>query len=190
MKTILILLLIFVIIEIPTCFGMGLIFKKMNLDFNKGIIPFYNKIILINKYRIPQYNLILIFIPIISIYTNYLIYKEICKQYKKDKAYVIELTLFPFIYNIFLGIELKEEPKEKEKPIKDEYTWYPKQKEKSSTIYKATRNDLKTQIEIDNNIIETKKIQRKEKDNKKECPNCKAKIPEYAQICPVCGTKI
>ena len=67
MKTLLILLLIFILLEIPISYGMGLIFKKLGLDFKKGIIPFYNKIILIKQYELPQYHLILIFIPLVGL---------------------------------------------------------------------------------------------------------------------------
>ena len=49
MKTLLIVLLMFILLEIPISYGMGLIFKKLGFDLKKGIIPFYNKIILIKK---------------------------------------------------------------------------------------------------------------------------------------------
>lgn len=190
------ILLLILLIEIPTCIGMGLIFKKMNLEFLKGLIPIYNKIILINKFKLPQYNIILVFIPIISIYSSFLIYKKICDKYKKDTLYVIELTFFPFIFNIFLGLEMTE-PDEKEIIVKeekkeDEYIWgIPR--EKNQTIYKVTRNNQLENINIklnkDNEIIEDDKTTKKTKKNRKECPNCKSKIPENLEVCPVCGTK-
>lgn len=203
MQLVLVLIIIFIIFEIPTCFGMGLIFKKMNLDPKKGMIPFYNKMILINKYKLPSYHITLIFIPVIGLYTNYCMYSKICKEYNKDKLYVLELTLFPFIFNIFLGLELKQEgidnSEEKkdlnEKEIKDEYIWYPKQKEKSDTIYKASRNNLNAKVNItiqkNNEIIDNKRqIIKKEKTNTKICPKCGTKVPETSEICFVCGTKL
>lgn len=214
MEIILIILILFIILEIPTSIGMGLIFKKTNLGFTKGIIPFYNKIILIKEYKLPQYNFILIFIPLIGLYTNYLIYKEICKKYKKDKLYVLELTIFPFVFNIFLGLELKSEEKEEiddyfenqkslnekqkaeEKPeIKDEYIWLPKQQIKSDTVYKASRNKLNAKVNINikenNEIINNyKKVNQKEKEILKICPNCGAKIYKEQETCYICGTKL
>lgn len=202
METLVILIIIFSLIS---CIGMGLIFKKMNLGFIKGIIPFYNKMILINKYTIPPYHFILMFIPIAMMYTNYKIYKKICEEYNKDSLYVIELTLFPFVYNFFLGVELeqakipKKEVKKKENKIEktkekeeqeDEYVWHPKEKFKNNTVYKATRNDLNTSINIDNEIIEDKVKIRKTKENERRCPNCNAKISDNAEICQVCGTKL
>ncbi len=195
-----ILITLIIIFGLISCIGMGLIFKKMNLGFIKGIIPFYNKIILINKYTMPPFHFILVFIPIAMIYTNYKIYKKICEQYKKDSLYVIELTLFPFVYNFFLGIELEQEkpkkeikPKENKKiekePEEDEYIWHPKEKFKNNVVYKATRNDISTSINIDNTIIEDKKI-RKTKENERRCPNCNAKISDNAEICQVCGTTL
>ena len=83
MRTLLIILLLFILFEIPTSYGMGLIFKKLGYDFKKGIIPFYNKIILIKEYNLPQYHLLLIFIPLVGLYTNYLIYKN-------DRNYIID----------------------------------------------------------------------------------------------------
>ena len=196
METLIILIIIFGLIS---CLGMGLIFKKMNLGFINGIIPFYNKIILINKYTIPPYHFILIFIPIANIYTNYKIYKKICEEKNKDKLYVIELTLFPFVYNFFLAAELEQEkpkkfikPKESKKETEtkeDEYTWHPKEKFKNNNVYKATRNDLNTSINIDNTIIEDKKI-KMTKENEKRCPNCNAKVSQDAEVCQVCGTNL
>lgn len=207
MDPIMILIIVLVIFEIPTCLGMGLIFKKMNLDFNKGIIPFYNKIILINKYKLPAYHLTLIFIPLIGLYTNYVIYSKICKEYNKDFLYVIELTFFPFVYNIFLGMELTQKIEENEtnsdnqtkikekEEKKDEYIWYTKEKIKSDTVYKATRNNLNATVNIKLNkndeIIDNKNTtMKKTKENETKCPNCGSKVSKNADICFVCGTKL
>lgn len=214
MRIFLIILVLFIIFEIPTCIGMGLIFKKKKLNFKKGIIPFYNKIILINYYKLPQYHLILIFIPIVSIYTNYLIYSKMCKEHNKEFLYILELTFFPFIYNIFLGLELKEKGNytqvdnyfedqknlyetrgEKQEKIEDEYVWYPKKINKSNTVYKASRNKLNARVNINleknNNIIDNKKKKTKiNENNTKICPNCGAKISDDTKVCYICGTKL
>ena len=199
MGTIIFLIVIF---EFLSCVGMGLIFKKINLGFIKGIIPFYNKIVLIGRYSLPPFHLIFIFIPILSIYTNYKIYKRLCDEFKKDSLYVIELTMFPFVYNFFLGFELeqqkqeeniKEEEEEKQEYDASEYTWQPKQSLKSDTVYKATRNNFagKVSIKKDNEIIDGKKSSKKNNNsNKKQCPNCDAKVSESAKVCPVCGTTL
>lgn len=199
-------IILFIIFEILSCLGMGLIFKKMNLGFIKGIIPFYNKLILIKKYTLPPFHFLLIFIPLISIYTSYKIYKKICEQYNKDSFYAVELTIFPFVYNFFLGLELpqekKEDPKQEIEEItektkeeqEDIYTWHPKEILKTNTVYKASRNNFggKVNIKINENdgIIDEKKIIKKQKENKKECPNCGSKINETAKTCPVCGTNL
>lgn len=199
-------IILIIIFSILSCLGMGLIFKKMGLGFIKGIIPFYNKIVLIKKYTLPPFHFLLVFIPIVSLYTNYKIYKAICEQYKKDSFYAIELTIFPFVYNFFLGLELpqekpviKEKPKkevqeEKEEEKEDIYTWHPKEVLKSNTVYKAQRNNFGGKVNItlnDNNgIIDERKITRKQKENKKECPNCGSKINDKAKTCPVCGTNL
>lgn len=210
MEILLALIIIYIIFTIPSCFGTALIFKKMNLSFKKGLIPFYNKIILIQKYKLPQYHLILIFIPFIRLYSNFLINDKLSKQYKKDKIYTLELTFLPFIYNIFLGLEINKKQEQtsnyfedqktiyqdKEKKIEDDYLWHPKQKVKSDTIYKASRNKLNAKVNINiqktNEIIDNKKqiIIKKEKENKKICPNCGAKINEKAEICFICGTEL
>lgn len=199
-------IILFIIFEILSCLGMGLIFKKMGLGFIKGIIPFYNKLILIKKYTLPPFHFLLVFIPLISIYTSYKIYKKICEQYNKDSFYAVELAIFPFVYNFFLGLELPQE-KQEEKEIKNEeteeepkkieediYTWHPKEMLKSNTVYKASRNNFggKVNIKLNNNneIIDNKKPSKKQKENKKECPNCSAKINESAKTCPVCGTTL
>lgn len=187
MNLILVILIIFILVEIPISIGMGLIFKKINLEFKKGIIPFLNKIELIKHYRLPMYHLILIFIPIIGLYTNYEIYKMICKQTKKEFMYVLELTFFPFIYNIILGLELKEqneknidnyfedqknlyqkEPKEK-KETKDEYVWKPIKKTKANNVYKASRNKTINKKNKNEEII----------DNKKEIEGIKKNKTQY-----------
>ena len=204
-----IFIVLIIIFEIISCLGMGLIFKKMGLGFIKGIIPFYNKIILVKKYTLPPYHFIFVFIPVVFIYTNYKIYKKICEQYNKDSFYAIELTLFPFVYNFFLAAELpqekpvvkeeikkeeSEETKEDTEEQEDIYTWHPKEILKNNTVYKASRNNFggKVNIKINENdgIIDEKKITRKQKENKKECPNCGAKINESAKTCPVCGTTL
>lgn len=209
MKTLLIILLLFVLLEIPTSYGMGLIFKKLGLEQKKGLIPFYNKIILIKQYNLPQYHLILIFIPVIGLYTNYIIYKRIIKNHELDNSYIMQLTLFPFVFNIFLGTELKQEEikenTEKEKNIeeieedkeetKDEYVWHPKKSMKSDVVYKASRNKLnaKVNINIENNdeIIDNKKNKKeKEIENPKICPNCGAKNKSKSDTCYICGTKL
>ena len=198
-------IILFIIFEILSCLGMGLIFKKMNLGFIKGIIPFYNKLILIKKYTLPPFHFLLVFIPLISIYTSYKIYKKICEQYNKDSFYAVELAIFPFVYNFFLGLELPQEKQEEKKEIQEEteepkkieediYTWHPKEMLKSNTVYKASRNNFGGKVNIklnDNNeIIDNKKPSKKQKENKKECPNCSAKINESAKTCPVCGTTL
>lgn len=199
-------IILFIIFEILSCLGMGLIFKKMNLGFIKGIIPFYNKLILIKKYTLPPFHFLLVFIPLISIYTSYKIYKKICEQYNKDSFYAVELAIFPFVYNFFLGLELPQEKQEEKKEMQEEteeetkkieediYTWHPKEMLKSNTVYKASRNNFggKINIKLNNNneIIDNKKPSKKQKENKKECPNCSAKINESAKTCPVCGTTL
>lgn len=203
-----IILIILILLEIPTSYGMGLIFKKINLDFKKGIIPFYNKIILIKKYNLPQYHLMLIFIPIVGLYTNFIIYTKILN--KKDFNYILKLTLLPFIYNIKLGkenIQKKEnienyfeDQKElyskeqiKEQIKQDEYTWHMKPEIKSDTIYKASRNTLSAKVNLNinsNNKIIDKKPTKKTKENTITCPKCGATLPEETEICFVCGTKI
>ena len=210
MKTLLIVLLMFILLEIPISYGMGLIFKKLGFDLKKGIIPFYNKIILIKQYELPQYHLILIFIPFIGLYTNYLIYKRIINKHNMDKSYIMQLTLFPFVYNIFLGVELKQEaPKEKienyfedqkniydidlpdEEEKKDEYVWHPKKSIKSNVVYKASRNNLNAKVNIANNeIIDNRKNKTSETDDTKICPNCGAKVKVQANTCYICGTKL
>jgi len=213
MQIILAILIIFILFEIPTCIGMGLIFKKTGLDVKKGLIPFYNKIILIKKYRLPQYHLILTFIPLIGIYTNFYIYKELTKKYNKNIIYILELTFLPFIFNILFGLEIQEQQEEHidnyledqkdiyedkeihKEEINDEYIWYAKPKIKNNTIYKASRNNLNAKVNINvknnNEIIDNKKNNdKKEKENLKICPNCGTKIPENTEICFVCGTKL
>lgn len=213
MKIILVLLILLIIFEIPICIGMGLIFKGIKLDFKKGLIPFYNKIILIDKYKLPAYHMTLTFIPIIGLYTNYLIYKRICKIYDKEFLYVLELTFFPFIYNIFLGLELKSKITEENNYFEDQkqiynqketseetiendnkYIWQPKQNE-SDTVYKVSRNNLNSKVNValvkNNEIIDNKKIiNKREKANQKICPKCGTKVSENTEICFVCGTKL
>lgn len=201
-----IVVILFIIFVILSCIGMGLIFQKMNLGFVKGIIPFYNKLTLIKKYTLPPFHFLLVFIPGIWIYTSYAIYKKICEQYNKDSFYAVELAIFPFVYNFFLGLELPQE-KQEEKEIQNEeieeepkkveediYTWHPKEMLKSNTVYKAARNNLggKVNIKVNDNseIIDEKRKIKKQKENKKECPNCSAKINESAKTCPVCGTTL
>lgn len=197
MNIVLILLIVFIILEIPTCMGMKLIFKKLNLNENIGVIPFYNRIVLIKKYNLPMYHMTLIFIPIIGLFTNYMIYSQMAKEYKLEKLYVIELTLFPFVYNFFLGSELKQEEKQEQQneiEEKDEYTWKPVEKEKSSSVYKASRNSLNAKVNVklnnNENIIDNKEKFKKYKENQKTCPNCGAKVPQKTEICFVCGTKV
>lgn len=210
MTLIYVLIILYIILLIPTQIGWGYIYKKMGLNFYIGLIPFYNKIKLINHYKIPEYDIVLVFVPILSLYTDYLIYKNICAQYKKEFLYVIELTFFPFVYNFFLAFDIKNKPKEKvenyfedqkniynikeeeeRKKIIDEYTYKPK-KIKYDGVYKATRNNLNAKININveknNEIINNKKT--KEKNNTKICPNCGAQIKENTKICYICGTKL
>lgn len=198
METLLIILIIISLFGIPSCIGMGIIFKKMNLSFTKGIIPYYNRIILINKYNLPKYNIILSFIPIIDIYTKYQIYKSLGKEYKKNTIEVLELTLFPFIFNILVGLDLKkieqEEIKET-KVVKDDFMWYPKQKVKSDTVYKASRNKMSAKVDLkvnkNNEIINNKKqTKTREIENPKICPNCGTKQSDNSEVCYICGTKL
>ena len=214
MEMLLVFFTIFILFEIPSCIGMGLIFKKKNLNFKKGIIPFYNKIILIKYYKLPQFHMLLTFIPIINIYTNYCIYKELGKQYKKGFIDILELTFFPFIFNIFLGLEIKQESKEQAEDFfenqnelynnnvikeqidnqKEEYNWFPKPKIKSDTVYKASRNSLNAKVNINiqanDEIIDNKSMKQKENNNLKTCPNCGAKVPKNIETCFICGTKL
>lgn len=216
MKGILIVLVIIIILEIPILYGLGLIFKKIKLDFKKGITPFYNKYILINKYKLPQYHLILMFIPIINLYTNFMINIKLCKQFSKDSNYVLKLTFLPFIYNILFGIEVKNEnnleninnyfedqkniyenknkDESETKKIKDEYVWVKKKPKKNETIYKATRNSINARVNINNQknqeIIEKNTDEtNKNKEELKVCPNCKSKIKKETEICYICGKK-
>lgn len=213
MDAIYVLILLYLLFLIPEQIGWGLIFKKMGLSFNDGIIPFYNKIKLINKYKLPQFNIAIVFIPLLNIYTNYIIYKKICKQYHKEKLYVVELTFFPFIYNFFLAFEIKKtqtrneyledqkslyETKEEKKVIpQDEYIWHPKKENIYTGVYKATRNKLNTKIILEENKKEKKdteiinnKKEKKLKIETKECPNCNSKLDINEEICHICGKKI
>lgn len=195
-------IILLILLEIPCCFGMGLIFKKMNLDFIKGLIPIYNKIILIKEFKLPNYHLMLIFIPILFIYSNFEINKKICERYNKDFIYVLELTFFPFIFNILFSFELKlnsiDSENSSDSSVKvvdepDDYTWHPKVN-KSDTIYKASRNKLNSKVNIittnNDEIIETKSDLKKVKDNTIKCPNCGSQIPDNLEVCFVCGTKL
>lgn len=214
MEMLLVFLTIFILFEILTCLGMGLIFKKKNLDFKKGIIPFYNKIILIKHYKLPQFHMLLTFIPIINMFTNFCIYKKLAEQYKKGFIDILELTFFPFIFNIFLGLEIKQESKEQAEDFfenqkelynkneteeeinnqKEEYNWFPKPKIKSDTVYKASRNSLNAKVNINiqanDEIIDNKSMKQKENNNLKTCPKCGAKVPKNIETCFICGTKL
>ena len=147
------LLFLLVLFELPICFGMGLIFKKMGLEFKYGVIPFYNKIILIKRYKLPQYHLIFIFIPLLFIYTNFLINKGLVKENNRNSFDVLKLTFLPFIFNILFALDLNEKSVETEKvdskeKVVDDYYWYPKQKIKSDTVYKASRNKMSAKVDI------------------------------------------
>ncbi len=197
METLIVLIIIFGFLS---CIGMGLIFKKLNLGFVKGIIPFYNKIVLINRYSLPPFHLIFVFIPLVCIYTNYKIYKRLCSEFNKDSLYVIELTMFPFVYNFFLGFELEQRKQEvvesnndeekKEEYDASEYTWQPKQVLKSNTVYKASRNNFSGSINKSDEIIESKKLEKKDSVGKKQCSNCGAKVSDSSKVCPVCGSTL
>lgn len=211
MRLILVFLIIYIIFEIPISIGMGLIFKKLKLDCKKGLIPIYNRLILIKYYKLPKYHLALAFIPLIFLYTNYLINEKLTKQFNKDLLYIIKLTLLPFIYNIFFALEIEEPQQEnidnyfedqkniykkedvKKEEVKDEYIWQPKKIEKSNTVYKATRNNISAKVNIEktNNtdIIDNKK-DKKLKQDIIECPKCHAKLKEDVEICFLCGTKL
>lgn len=196
------LFILFLVFEVPVCIGMGMIFKKMNLEFKKGIIPFYNKIVLIEKFNLPQFHLILIFVPVLFLYTNFLIYKHICDKYNKGFLYVLELTFFPFIFNILLALDLKSsleivdetiEPESKEEVKVDDYVWHPKTGVKSDTVYKASRNKLNAKVNIkiskSDEIIDNKSDVKK-KGNVKVCPKCGSQLASNVEVCFVCGTKL
>lgn len=195
-------LILFLIFAVPVCIGMGMIFKKMNLDFKKGVIPFYNKIVLIKKFNLPQYHLILIFIPVLFLYTNFLIYKQICDKYNKNSLYVLELTFFPFIFNILLALDLKGSSEMVDETLKsetkeeikvDDYVWHPKAGVKSDTVYKASRNKLNAKVNIKiskNDEIIYNKSDVKKKENAKVCPKCGSQLASNVEVCFVCGTKL
>ena len=139
------------------------------------------------------------------------------KQYQKDFTYLLELTFMPFVFNIFFGLEIKgKAPKEKidnyfedqkemyekesqqekteKKEEKDEYIWFAPKKIKNDTIYKASKNKINAEVKINikpnDEIIEKKQENKKQKENTITCPKCGTRIPENTEVCFVCGTKI
>jgi len=214
MRIILVFLIIYIIFEIPISIGMGMIFKKMNLDYKKGLIPIYNRLILIKHFKLEQYHMALAFIPIISLYTNYVINEKLTKKFNKELLYIIKLTLMPFVFNIFFALDINEiqqenidnyfedqkniyQQDEEEKPkMQDEYVWKPKTIQKANNVYKATRNNLSARINIEKNTnsdIIDNKTTTKNKHQKPtiiECPKCHAKLKEDVEVCFLCGTKL
>lgn len=196
-------IILLILLEIPACIGMGLIFKKMNLDFVKGVIPFYNKIVLIKFFKLPNYHLILIFIPILFLYSSFEINRKICSKYNKEFIYVLELTFFPFIFNILFSFELKlnniESSVDSDVSTKvidspDDYVWHPKSGVKSDTVYKASRNKIGAKVNIVSNksdeIIDTDSEFKRVKENMQNCPKCGTPLPNNTDVCFVCGTKL
>ena len=82
----------------------------------------------------------------------------------------------------------------KEKVV-DDYYWYPKQKIKSDTVYKASRNKMSAKVDIkisnNNEIIDNKKqVKLRNGDNMRVCPKCGAKVSSNLDECYICGTRL
>lgn len=182
--------------------SLGKIFKKADKNPLLAFIPFYNILILLQIIYLPNYYLLLLFIPIINLYPLIKIPSELGRTFRKNKGFIAGLFFLPVIYypllafreNRYVGmneekvnsIVLEELIEEEKGPVMEEKSILMPSTESKE---ESPSNSSFIKEEKESSPIEVKMPEFKKpvEPEYKECPKCRNKVRSEATTCFICG---
>jgi len=202
---------------IITLYSLSLVFKKASFKQIWAFIPFYNLYKLLEMCGLEKYNLILIFIPVVNIYTMVRIAMELGDCFSVKPKFKVLLFFLPFIAYPILGFSKIKYVGINNKKVNGIFIEELKKEEvveqvKSEVIKRDTSigmgtNEVKKEIEIPvpsqiNEIqkpVESQELKvdvnilnqpKRIDDEFVECPKCHNKVKKNTAICFMCGNKM
>lgn len=194
------------------------IFKTAKIPSWKAFIPFYNKLLLVDKLDLKREVFYMTLIPFINLYYYYIIIGKLLEAYNmnaKEAIYFILIPMYKFpelvfkrpqfmlhMYDNTEAFIINEKMLyEKESPNQTNIENYnPEVNKISDNLYTQDNVFSNSSLEPDERketIVEAKEeIKEEEKpiniqDGKpKVCPKCGTKLEPSAQICFFCGTQV
>ncbi len=194
------------------------IFKTAKIPSWKAFIPFYNKLLLVDKLDLKREVFYMTLIPFINLYYYYIIIGKLLEAYNmnaKEAIYFILIPMYKFpelvfkrpqfmlhMYDNTEAFIINEKMLyEKESPNQTNIENYnPEVNKISDKLYTQDNVFSNSSLEPDERketIVEAKEeIKEEEKpiniqDGKpKVCPKCGTKLEPSAQICFFCGTQV
>lgn len=210
-------IIVFVFLLLLTLFGLSLMFKKASFKQIWAFIPFYNLYKLLEMCGLEKYNLFLIFIPGINIYTLIRLAIEVGDCFSVKTKFKLMLFFLPFIAYPILGFSKIRYVGINNKKVNGIFIEELKKEEvveqvKSEVIKRDTSigmgtNEVKKEIEIPvpkqvNEIpkpVEPQELKadvsilnqpKRIDDEYVECPKCHNKVKNNTAICFMCGAKL
>lgn len=200
---------VFVIIVAVLLYSLAKVFKKSSVKERYAYIPFYNIYELLGICGVSKVHLILLFVPIVNLYSWYLISASLSECFNKNKNFTYLMFFLPFIGIPILGLTKEKFVGINNKRVNGIFIEELKKVEvetveKSEVLHRNTQigmgqstspnlnmnNEQKIQpageLKADLNILN----QNKKQEEFVECPNCHNKVKESADTCFYCGYKI
>lgn len=92
------------VISILTLIGQWKAFVKAGKPGWAALIPIYNNIVMLEIAELPNWYLVLYFIPFANIYVQVITYLELVKKYGESTGFAIGLLFLPYVFWPMLGL--------------------------------------------------------------------------------------
>lgn len=189
-------------------------FKDMKISSYKVFIPFYNRLLLVDKLELNRFVFYMTLVPFANLYYYNIIIQKLLEAYNLDSKESILFIVMPMYkfpemvfknpkYMLHMYDETEKfipnettlfatEPAVEEVPAEENVEVQPEQKKDNVFSNESLEPDLKKET-----IVEAKQEEEVVKkpitydDNRpKVCPKCGTKLEPTADMCFFCGTKI
>lgn len=102
--TLLVMWVLIIAISVASLVGMWKMFVKAGKEGWKSIIPVYNMIVMLQITGMPEWYVILYFLPFVNIYVTVKVAIELSKVFGKTTAFGLVLLFFPPVGYMILGL--------------------------------------------------------------------------------------
>ena len=205
-KYVTLILLIFLIVLITVKICEYFIFKSAKIEGYKAFIPFYNRLLLIEKLDLKKDIFYKTLIPFANLYYYYIIIEKLLDAYNLDNKQAIYFILIPmykfpelifkkpqFMLHMYDNTEqfLNNEKSLYEKEVEEIQQTENNNENESVFLNNSLQPDERkeTIIKAGEELKEEKTII-KDEFKPKVCPNCKTKLEPTAKICFFCGKEV
>ncbi len=125
-----------IILILILCVVLGslwVLFQKADKKGYLAIIPFYNIIEVLKMTGLPGYHFFLLLIPIINLYSLFIVSKEIARVFKQKPSYGVLIFFFPYIFLLKLALGNSQY---------DKNYYYKSVNDSSNNEYVIVKNDI------------------------------------------------